>query len=275
MSLKNKTILITGASAGLGEAMTRAFVGEGAKVIAVARRKEKLEALTQELGDQSVRPMSCDVSVHDDVRALYEEVTRTTGTPDIIINNAGAGQFLYTEETSIEQAEAMMAVPYFGAFHVTQVFMQDMLERKSGHIVNITSPVCVFAWAGATAYAAARFAMRGFTEALQKDLIGTGLCATLVTPPEISDSDYNQTNPNSFERLPTSAKVLVPAKSVAFCAQKIVRGVHKQKRNIVISWPLKIMYIVAAIFPRSTRFLVEKTGYTHKKLAQKANASKN
>jgi NAD(P)-dependent dehydrogenase (short-subunit alcohol dehydrogenase family) len=83
------------------------------------------------------------------------------------------------DETTPLEAVQMMAVPYFAAFYVTRAFLPRMLERNSGHIVDVSSVGSRFVWPGATAYLAARWAVRGFTEALRADLAGTGIGVTL------------------------------------------------------------------------------------------------
>ena len=110
---------------------------------------------------------------------MAERINADVGTPDIIVNNAGAGQWKFVDETSPEEAVQMMAVPYFAAFYVTHAFLPGMLRRNTGHIVNVSSVGSRFVWPGATAYIAARWAVRGFTEALRADLAGTKIGVTL------------------------------------------------------------------------------------------------
>ena len=102
-----------------------------------------------------------------------------------------SGRWLWLEETSSEDLVKFTAAPYFGAFYVTKAFLPDMLRRRSGHVVNITSPAGFIAFPGSTAYTVARWAMRGFNEALKADLRGTGIFVSLVVPAEVQ-SQYTQ-----------------------------------------------------------------------------------
>ena len=107
------------------------------------------------------------------------------GTPDILVNNAGSGQWKFLEETSPAEIQAMMALPYFAAAWLTSAFLPAMRQRGSRHIVNISSLASRIVWPGATAYTAARWAMRGLSEALRADLYGSGIGVTLYESGEI------------------------------------------------------------------------------------------
>jgi NADP-dependent 3-hydroxy acid dehydrogenase YdfG len=125
------------------------------------------------------------------VTSLSDRVTSEIGTPDIIVNNAGAGRWKFVEETTPAEAVDMMAVPYFAAFNVTHAFLPGMLRRNTGHIVNVSSVGSRFVWPGATAYIAARWAVRGFTQALRADLADTGIHVTLYES-GVVQSEYSR-----------------------------------------------------------------------------------
>jgi short-subunit dehydrogenase len=95
---------------------------------------------------------------------MADRVSRETGEPDILINNAGAGRWLAVMETSPEEARNMMELPCLAAFHVTRALLPAMVARRSGHIVNVTSPASFIAWPNAAGYIAARHALKGFSE---------------------------------------------------------------------------------------------------------------
>jgi len=174
MKLKGKILVITGASSGIGAATARAAAREGARVVLLARSQGKLEDLAEEIRREGGQAWVYPVDLTDDqaVAEVAERITREVGTPDILVNNAGVGRWLATEETSAEEAVSMMAAPYFAAFFLTRAFLPDMLRRHTGTIVNMTSLASRIVWPGAVAYTAARWAMRGLTEALRADLSG-------------------------------------------------------------------------------------------------------
>ena len=264
MELENKVMLITGASSGIGAATAKEAARQGAEVILVARTRSKLEAVAGEIrqagGKAHVYP--ADLGDVEAVRHLAEQVRSAHGTPDILFNNAGAGRWLFTEQTEMEEAAAMMAVPYLAAFYLTRAFLPEMLERDSGYIVNMSSIAGFMPWPGATAYAAARWAMRGFTEGLRADLNGTQV-RTMLTAFAKVESDFWANNAGSEAHLP-GAQAMIPVLTPEQAAKAIVSGIRRNRRNVFA--PL-MMYVVLALyylFPPITRRLLNATGAKRK-----------
>src|SRR5688572_16096351 len=151
MDPKGKTALVTGASSGIGAATAQELARAGARVILVARRAEQLRQVASSIGGAaSFYPT--DLRDATAVTSLFDRVTSEIGTPDIIVNNVGAGRWKFVEETTPAEAVDMMAVPYFAAFNVTHAFLPGMLRRNTGHFVNVSSVGSRFVWPGATAY---------------------------------------------------------------------------------------------------------------------------
>jgi len=261
MQVKDSLVLITGASSGIGAATARSMAAVGGKTILVARTQAALEALEAEIraaGGQAWA-YAADLSDPMAVAQVSIQVAREAGLPDIIVNNAGAGRWLAVDETSAEEAAQMMAAPYFSAFYTTRAFLPAMLQRGSGHIVNINSPVSRFVWPGAAGYAAARWALRGFTEALRADLQGTGLRVTSVIPGLVS-SPYFEHNPGAFERLPKIAQ-LVPAITPEQTAAGIVWAVERNRREYVLPAMLRLFYLLHSLAPWPVEALLVRTGW--------------
>ena len=258
---KVKTILITGASSGIGAATAKEFAKSGAFVILVARSADKLEKVAEEIKKDggSAKFYTTDVSDFNRVQELAETVKNEVGLPDVIINNAGQGLWKFMDETSYEEVSEIMAVPYFAAFYLTKAFLPDMLERNSGHIVNMTSIAGFISFSGATAYIASRTAMIGFHKALTADLYGTKLKTSLAYFAKVS-SDYWQNNPGSEERLPTS-QALIPVITPERTAKIIVKGVKKGKAKIAGPFMIYVMNFLFHYFPRLSQFILNKTGY--------------
>jgi uncharacterized protein len=151
MNLRGKTALITGASSGIGAATARALADVGAQVLLLARRAAELERVAGSITSGSARTYPVDLSSAAAVAQVAERISTDVGTPDIIVNNAGAGQWKFVDEMRPEEAVQMMAVPYFAAFYITHAFLPGMLRRNTGHIVNVSSVGSRFVWPGATA----------------------------------------------------------------------------------------------------------------------------
>lgn len=262
--LINKIILITGASSGIGAATAKEFAKAGAEVLLVARNESKLQQVTTEIiaTGGKARFFVADISDFKAVEKLAESVKKEVGIPDIIVNNAGQGIWKFMDETSYEEVAQMMAVPYFASFYVTKAFLPEMLQRNSGHIVNMTSYAGFIAFSGATAYIAARTAMIGFHNALTADLYGTNLKTSLAYFAKVK-SDYWQNNPGSEERLPTS-QALIPVITTQRAAKAIVKGVQKSKRKIATPFMIFVMNGLIRYFPSVTRWIINKTGYRKK-----------
>jgi len=229
MIVKDRLVLVTGASSGIGAATAKAMARAGGRVALIARSKELLDRVAAEIGsaggDARVYPV--DLADAEAVSAVAKRITEELGTPDIIVNNAGSGKWLFVDETTPAQAAQMMAVPYFAAFNVTHAFLPAILKRNSGHFVFISSVGSRFVWPGATAYIAARWAMRGFSEALRADLNGTGIGVTLYESGVVT-SDYWKNNPGSRERVPKMGK-LVPEVTPEQAANAIVYAVQRNR----------------------------------------------
>lgn len=261
MELQGKKVLITGASSGIGARAAYRFAEAGAEVILQARSEEALQAMAKEIdaagGKAHVYP--ADVSSHEAVRAVAERIKAEVGLPDVLINNAGIGRWLYVEETPWEELQQMIAVPYMAAFYTTKAYMPEMLERKSGLILNVNSPVCFMPWAGASGYAAARGALMTFTYALQSDLYGTGLKVCHFVPGKVS-STYFENNPGSEERVPAISKYF-KTYTPDEVAIRMVKAVKKERREDIFPFLLKLNVLFGRWFPGLVQWVIRKTGH--------------
>jgi short-subunit dehydrogenase len=268
-SLQGKIMLITGASSGIGAATAKAAAWEGAHVILLARTRSKLEKVSEEIrqagGHASIYPV--DLTDIGSVTEATAKIKTESGIPDIIMNNAGVGKWLFTDETSSEEAVTMMAAPYFFAFFITRAFIQDMLGRNSGYIINMTSVASRMVWPGAAGYTAARWAMRGFTEALRADLAGTNIRTMLVTFAKVK-SPYWQNNPGSEERIP-KAQSLIPVLTPEEAAAAIIKGIKRNRHEVISPFMLRVVVVLNYLFPGVTRWLMNITGYKRVNLVRR------
>ena len=171
-------------------------------------RRSPSGSLTSRAGEVVAEAFPADIEDVEQVLALGAAIRERVGVLDVVVNNAGAGRFLYLEETEPHELETMTAMSYSAALFVTQEFLPDMLHRRSGWIVNVNSPVSRMLWAGATGYAGARWALRGLAAALRQDLRGTGVGASEVVPAKV-DSEYFVNNPGAEQRVP-KVDALIP-----------------------------------------------------------------
>lgn len=248
MDISGKIAVITGASSGIGAATALLLAQKGARVVLLARREDKLAEVRRDILAQGGQAASYPVDLANAAAVSYvaRAVFADVGPPDILINNAGAGRWLTVAETPPEEAEQMMAAPYFAAFNTTHAFLPAMLARNSGHILNVTSVASYAAWPGATGYIAARWAMRGFTLGLRADLHRTGIGVTLFAAGKV-DTPYFARNPGSEERIPGLSRI-VPTLSSAQAAAAIARAVQRERREVIVP-------PIAALFVQLHKFL--------------------
>lgn len=243
-------VLITGASSGIGAATARAFAARGDKVVPVARSTEALQAVAEDTGGLAV---PCDASDGDAVADMAAQVRDAVGVPDVIVNSAGAGAWKRVEDTPPAEAIEMIGAPYLAAFNVTQVFLAEMLARRSGVVVHVGSPAGMSAWPGSAGYAAARGALRSFHEALAQDLVGTGVASCHVMFGEVL-SPYFERNAVGRDQLPMLGK-LVPRLTPEQCADHIIRLSGRPRHTAVHPVMMRLLVEGARLFPGTTRRL--------------------
>ncbi len=247
-----KLILVTGASSGVGAATAREFAKNGSKVILVARSADQIQSLGNEIGELAV-PEPCDAADPKAVEAMARRVIDKHGVPDVIVHCAGAGQWKTLLEAEPGEVITMMQAPYYAASFVTRAFLQGMLDRKSGVIINVNSPACLVPWRSSVGYAAARAALQGFHEALAQDLAGTGVRTCHAIFGKI-DSPYFDNNPGVLDKMPMLAKT-IPTLSPEACAVQLTRLAERPKHRIVSPWVLRVHTEFGRLFPGTTRWL--------------------
>jgi short-subunit dehydrogenase len=184
MELRGAVAVVTGASSGFGELTSRILAKEGAAVVLAARRAERLEALAAEIEGKGGRalPVRCDVTEIADVQELRDRVEGAFGRCDVLLNNAGipgGGRFA---DLSLDQIERVIGVNLLGVLVCTKVFLPMMLDRGTGHIVNVGSLAGRYAAPGTSVYSASKHGVVAFSESLYYELAPRGILVTSVNP---------------------------------------------------------------------------------------------
>lgn len=181
-TMKPLTVLVTGASVGFGAAITRRFVAEGHRVIAAARRLDKLDALRAELGS-AVLPVALDVTDRKAIETLAASLPADWAAIDVLVNNAGLALGLEpAHQASLEDWELMVDTNIKGLMTMTRAFLPGMVARGRGHVINIGSTAGKWPYPGGNTYGATKAFVRQFTLNLRADLVGTGVRATDIEP---------------------------------------------------------------------------------------------
>src|SRR4030042_5660242 len=190
-----KVALVTGGASGIGKAIACGLASRGMDVWLVAQRKDllttaRLEVEThRENQSQKIDTVSADVSVLDQVQLAVEKVIEKSGPPDLLVNSAGVTHPGYVQELDINIFKWMMEVNYFGTIYMTKEVLLGMVKKGSGYIVNISSMAGMISIFGYTAYAASKFAVKGFSDALRQEMKLHYIGVSVVLP---SDTDTPQ-----------------------------------------------------------------------------------
>jgi NAD(P)-dependent dehydrogenase (short-subunit alcohol dehydrogenase family) len=183
--LEGKTAVVTGGSRGIGRAIAGAFAKEGATVVVAARSAGAATAAAREIGGKALG-FACDVRQHDQVRALFAQVTATAGGTDVLVNNAGIGLFGAAAEMSPEDWRAVIETNLSGPFYCCREAIPQMRRRGGGDIVNISSLAGKNPFAGGAAYNASKFGLNGFSEALMMEVRYDGIRVSYVMPGSVA-----------------------------------------------------------------------------------------
>lgn len=180
--IKDKVIVITGASSGLGEAAARRLAADGAKLTLGARRLDRLQALADELSLGRDAVVQTDVTKVDEVRRLVDRAVRTHGRIDVIINNAGLMPHSPLERGKVEDWDRMIDVNIKGVLYGIAAALPHMTAQKSGHIINVSSVAGHKVRAGSAVYAATKAAVRMLSEGLRQDVKPYNIRTTVISP---------------------------------------------------------------------------------------------
>jgi len=189
-SLKGKNALITGAGKGLGRAMAIALAHEGVNVGLMARTEADLQELAKEIENLNVRAVIAvaDVSSIDSVNAAVAQIKSKLGVIDILINNAGVGAFGSFMELEPAKWEEIIKINLFGAYYVTRAVLPEMIERKTGDIINVSSTAGQRGAAVTSAYSASKFGLIGLSESLMQEVRKHNIRVSTLTPSTIATS---------------------------------------------------------------------------------------
>jgi len=187
--LANKVILVTGGTRGIGRAIAKKLLAEGAAVAICGRRQQEVDVAVRELEAEvggKVSGKAADVTKHEQVEDLFRFVDERFGGLDVLVNNAGTGLFRPLRDLTLEEWRATIETNLTGAFYCSREALFRFETKRAGHIVNISSLAGKHGFAGGAAYNASKFGLNGMTDALMQELRSENVRVSCVMPGSVA-----------------------------------------------------------------------------------------
>lgn len=257
---KSKTIVITGASSGIGEALAYESAKRGYQIVLAARSLEKLNQVAENCRNlgASALAVSCDVSKEEDCKNLIEVSVREYGGIDILLNNAGISMRAVFADCDVSVIEKLMAINFFGAVYCTRYAMPYLLNSK-GSVVGISSIAGIKGLPARTGYSASKFALNGFLESLRIENMKTGL-HVLIACPGYTASNIRNTALNNEgktqDESPLDEGKLMSSEEVA---RAVFKAIDKRKEYLYLTFQGKATLFLSKFFRKFLDKLVYKT----------------
>ncbi len=246
MDFKNRHVLITGGSSGIGLATARLLAERGAHLWLVARNPARLEEAREQVkarcagAEQHVEAIAADVADPTEATRVLAHVSRHAGTPDILINSAGVAHPGYFQELDLAVFREAMEINYFGTLHMIKAAVPGMIARRSGYIVNICSLAGILGVFGYSAYGPSKYAVRGLSDVLRAELRPHGIHVSIVYPP---DTDTPQLSyENQFKPPETRALSGGIVLSPEVVARSILDGIARRRYAITPGLEASLLY---------------------------------
>ncbi len=258
--MKNRVVIITGASSGIGEACAYAFAKQGAKIVLAARNIDKLNHVKQQcenLGAEALL-VKCDVSLEADCKQLIEQTINHFKNIDVLINNAGISMRALFADLDLLVLKQVMDINFWGTVYCTKYAMAYLLAQK-GSVIGISSVAGFKGLPGRTGYSASKFAMEGFLESLRIENLKTGLHVGVMCPGYTASNIRNAAlnkDAKSQAESPFDESKLMPAETVA---NYILKMIENRKAHQVLTNQGKLSFLLQKFVPRFLDTLVFNT----------------
>ena len=246
---KNKVVLVTGASQGIGKAVALAFATQGASVIVAARSAERLAEVAKQIRDLGCEALSVptDVTSPEAVSALVDKAMDRFGRIDVLVNNAGIGKVAAIESTTFgDDARQTLQASLFGAISVTQRVLPILRQQGSGTVVNMSSVQGRKAFARFGSYAIVMHAVSAFSDALRQELAGTNIAVSVIHPALTATDLLREVDE---AQMPPPFRHMTPLSSEDV-ARAVVTAVRRGKRRVVLPRPANMLLLGEAFSPR-------------------------
>jgi len=260
-AFEDKVVWITGASSGIGEALSLVLAAQGASLGMMARRAESLQALAKKIEGEGGRALVLvgDVNADSDLNSALTQILDQYSKIDVLIANAGFGVIGRVDQLSLEDYRRQFETNVFGVLRTIQVGL-EALKRSKGTLVLIGSVSSYISAPEASAYSMSKFAVRALAEALRAELARDGVSVVLITPGFVKSQIRQVDNQGEYR---SSAKDPIPEwmqMSAENAAKKIAKAVLKKKRERVITFHGKVFVLLQRFFPGLSAWFFKRAG---------------
>ncbi|MCE5347481.1 MAG: SDR family oxidoreductase [Bacteroidales bacterium] len=247
---KDKVVIVTGASSGIGEATAREFARNGSKVVLAARSEGKLSKIVEEIKAQNLEAnfVKTDVSREEDCKRLVEKTIEYYGGIDILVNNAGISMRASFPEVDLKVLHRLMDVNFWGTVYCTKYALPYLVKQK-GSLIGVSSVAGFHGLPGRTGYSASKFAMHGFLETIRIEYLKKGLHVMIIAPGfTATDVRIHALTADGQEQgeSPRDEKKLV---SPEYVAKWVLKGIRKKKRNKLLTLDGRLTALFQRIVP--------------------------
>ena len=232
---KGKTVIVTGASSGIGEATAKEFLLQGAKVILVARSESKMQDSFIEFNQDSYSIYPFDLNNLDAIDSFVKLIIEKEGPIDILFNNAGVSQFGYFEESDLSVLDKIMELDFFSVVQFTKSILPHMVDKKSGQIVTNTSVAGLVGSRNRSFYSSAKFALHGFFDSIRSEIIHHNVHVTLIAPGRVATDVGKNALTASGEPYGRDDRGHRKGLTSLEAAKRILNAIKSKKREAVIA----------------------------------------
>lgn len=264
---KDKVVIVTGGTDGIGRALVDKFLQLGAKVATCGRDHDKLYSLQSNYPSSPLHTMVADVSNENDCRRFIETTTKFFGGIDILVNNAGISMRALLKDAEIDVIRRVMDINFFGAVYCTKYALESIIARK-GSIVGVSSIAGYRGLPGRSGYSASKFALQGWLESIRTELSQDGVHVMWVCPGFTSSNIRYAALDKSGQSQGETPMDEGSMMSAEECAEHIVTAIRKKKRTLVLTFTGKRTVFMNKFLPRFTDKMVEKFYFKDGKLVK-------
>jgi short-subunit dehydrogenase len=258
--IEGKIALITGASSGIGEHVSYAMAKEGAKLVLIDRDQENLDRVATQCREMQAECFTYvrDLMKTDDLAQFIQEITNTTGSIDILINNAGMSQRSYAEETPVDNDRKIMELNFFSFVLLAKAVLPDMIKNKAGHIVVMSSIAGKFGFPMRTAYSASKHAVQGYFESLRPEVKKHNVKVSIISPGRVKTNISKNAmvkDGGKYGKMDAGQENGISAPA---CAAGIVKAIKKDKKDVLLGKKELIMVYIYRFIPALYHGIVDK-----------------